>query len=66
MQIINVSEVHRIGGLCPICVVAKGQIKPHSRRTRVGTVVGSEKGGSVVCLSRYGDDVQNSPLRRTS
>lgn len=43
MQIINVSEVHRIGGLCPICVVAKGQIKPHSRRTRVGTVVGSEK-----------------------
>lgn len=32
MQIINVSEVHRIGGLCPVGLVATRQIEPHNRR----------------------------------
>ncbi len=46
MQINNVSEVQRIGGLSHICVVAEintasitGQIRPHSCRTLDGTAV---------------------------
>lgn len=61
MQIINVSEVHRIGGLCPVGLVATRQIEPHNRRPAAGTAVDPKvKGGLVVCLSGLGDDGRNS------
>lgn len=70
MQIINVSEVHMIGGLSHICVVAEKQhiISDRTDQASLPSDSGwhggrSEmKGDSVMCQSRYGGDVQNFPL----